>query len=243
MSLLTALSTDSSIKDETDSVGSGGPLDSDLYLGTVTLPYINKTKSGAMALNLTLKTNDGRDVRQTLWVTGGDAKGNKNYYEKDGKKNYLPGFIHANALALLTTGKEISELDTEEKVVKIYSFEAKSEVPTKVNMVMDLLNKEIAFGLIKQTVDKNVKSDSGEYVPSGETRDENEIDKFFRASDLKTTSEIRAKEEEATFVNTWKAKWQGQTRNRAKGSKGAGTSGMPAAAAAAAKRPTTSLFG
>lgn len=66
----------------------------------------------------------------------------QNYYEdKNGNKNYLPGFIHANALALLTVGQEISGLDTETKVVNAYSAAAKAEVPTKVDMAMDLLGK------------------------------------------------------------------------------------------------------
>jgi hypothetical protein len=166
----------------------------------------------------------------------------KNYYEKNGEKKYLPGFIQANALALLATGKEISALDTETKVVKAYSKEIKAEAPTKVEMVMDLLDQPIIIGVIKQTVDKTAKSDDGSYVATGETRDENEVDKFFRAKDGKTTAEIRAEVEEATFINTWKAKWTGQTKNKVKGAASAGTAGAPKAANPANKKPTTSLF-
>lgn len=242
MSLLASLSTDASVTEEKDSVGSGGPLDSGLYNATVSTAYVTKSQGGAMGLVLNLKTDSGRDFRQTLWMTSGTAKGCKNYYEKDGEKFYLPGFNHANSLALLTCGKEISALDTETKVVNVYSAEAKSEVPTKVEMLMDLLGKEIIVGLIRQTVDKTKKNDAGVYEATGETRDENEIDKFFRARDRMTTAEIKAQVETPTFIDTWDAKNTGKTRMKSKGA--AGTPGAPKAAGApaAAKKPTTSLF-
>ena len=243
MSLLAALTTDSTIEDEKDVVGGGSRVrESGLYPMKVALAYLSKSAGGALSLNLTFK-DDAGEVRQQFWMTSGTAKGGKNYYEKDGKRNYLPGFLHANALALLTVGKEISQLDTEDKVVNLYSYEAKAEVPTKVAMVMDLLDKEALVGLIKQTVDKNVKNDAGAYVPSGETREENEVDKVFRASDRMTTAEIRAEATEATFVNLWDQKWTGKVKD--KSTKGAaGVAGAPQGAAApAANRPKTSLFG
>jgi hypothetical protein len=127
--------------------------------------------------------------------------------------------------------------------VNLYSYEAKAEVPTKVQMVMELLNKDVIAGIVKQTVDKNVKTDAG-YVPSGETRDENEIDKFFRARDGMTTAEIRAQSEKAVFIDTWKAKNGPEfVRNKAKGAVAGGTAGAPkAAGASSTKKPTTSLF-
>lgn len=249
MSLLANLASDSTIADEKDSVGGSGPLDSGLYGFAVSLAYLSKSDGGAMALNVHLKSEAGKELRQQFWMTSGTAKGCKNYYEKDGEKHYLPGFIQANALCLLTVGKEISQMDTETKVVNLYSKEAKAEVPTKVEVLVDLLGKEIIAGVIKQTVDKTKKNEAtGQYEATGETREENEIDKFFRASDRKTTAEIRAQADEAVFINTWDQKWTGKVKDRAKGSP-AGLPGVPklggapGAAAAATKKPTTSLFG
>jgi hypothetical protein len=242
MSLLAALSTDSSIQDETDSVGAT-VLDSGLYNATIKSAYIGKSDGGAISLVCGFTTDTGKDFKQTFWMTSGTAKGCKNYYEKDGEKKYLPGFLMANSLALLTVGKEISALDTETKVVKAYNKDAKAEMPTKVEMLMDLLNQDIKVGLLKQTVDKTVKADDGTYVPTGETRDENEVDKFFRAKDGMTTAEIRAQADTATFMNTWSTKWTGKVKDRSKGAAASGTAGAPKAASTAAKKPTTSLFG
>lgn len=244
MSLLANLTTDDSIATEKDSLGTGGPLESGLYNATISLAYLTKAASEALGLVLHLKTDTGRELRQTLWMTSGKEKGCKNYYEKDGQKHYLPGFNHANGLALLTVGKEISELAPEEKVVNVYNRDVKAEVPTKVQMLTELLGKEIIVGVIKQTVDKTVKTDNG-YVPTGETRDENDIDKLFRARDRMTVAEIRGQVEEATFADAWAKKWTGVTKMRAKGV--AGNVGAPrangaAGAPATAKKPTTSLF-
>ena len=245
MNMLATLTTDATIATEKDSIGGSRTLDSGLYACTVSMAYINKSAGGAMGLVLTLKTAEGNEVRQTLWMTSGTAKGCKNYYEdKQGAKQYLPGFTHANALCLLTVGKEISALETETKVVNVYSPEAKAEVPTKVEVLMDLLNQEIIVGLIKQNVDKTVKNDAGVYVATGETKDENEIDKFFRAKDKMTTAEIRAQADEAVFINSWETKWKDKVKDRAKGA-AAGLPGVPklGGAPSAAKKPTTSLFG
>lgn len=247
MNMFANLTTDSSIADEKDSVGGGsGPLPSGLYPMTVAMAHITVSPGGATGLALSLKTEDNKEVRQTLWMTSGTAKGGKNYYEKDGVKNYLPGFLLANSLCQLTIGKEITETDIQDKVINLYSFDAKAEVPTKVQVVMDLLNQPILVGMIKQTVDKNVKNDAGVYVPSGETREENEIDKLFHAENRLTTAEIKAKAEEASFVNTWSAKHTGVTRNKAKGAVIGGIVGAPrlagAAGAPTVAKPKSSLF-
>ena len=244
MSLLSNLKSDDSITGERDSVGGGGVLDSALYTCKIILAYLTKSQGGAVGLVLNAKTDTGRDIRSTLWMTSGTAKGGTNYYtDKDGQKQYLPGFNIANSLSLLTIGKEIGDLDTETKVVPVYSYEAKAEIPTKVEMLVELLGQDILIGLIKQTVDKTVKNDAGTYVATGEVREENEIDKLFRARDRMTTAEIRAKAEEAAFATVWEAKHTGNVRNKAKGAAAGGVAGAPKGAAmAGTKKPATSLF-
>ena len=247
MNMFANPTTDDTIAGEKDPVGGGsGPLASGLYPMTVAMAHISISQGGATGLVLSLKTEDNKEVRQTLWMTSGTSKGGKNYYEKDGVKNYLPGFLLANSLCQLSAGKEIAETDIQDKVINLYSFDARAEVPTKVKVVMDLLNQPILVGMIKQTVDKNVKNDAGVYVPSGETREENEIDKIFHAESRMTAAEIKAKAEEPSFVNTWAAKHTGVTRNKAKGAAAGGTAGAPrlagASGAPAVAKPKSSLF-
>lgn len=250
MSLLSNLTMTNDIDDqETDNVGGGfTPLETDIYKSKITLAYLQKSAGGALGLNLVLTTDQGRDIRQTIWMTSGDAKGNKNFYvNQQGEKKYLPGFLLANSLAELTTGKQIGELEPEDKVVPLYSFEAKAEVPTKVQMLMDMVGKDVYAAIFKQIEDKSKKGDDGKYYPTGETIEKNEIEKFFCALEgfeKMTSPEIRAKAETPAFFDTWKQKWAGQVRDKSKGkTANAGQAGAPQAAAApTAAKPTSSLF-
>lgn len=244
MPLEAVLSVEDDIKDEVDSIGSSGPLESGLYEHTVKMAYMGESKGGAINMTLHLADPNGRELRTTVYLTSGKAKGQLNYYvdKRTKQKSYLPGFNIADSLCLLTVGKHIAELATEAKLVGIYNFDTRKEEPTQVPVVMDLLGKSIITGVIKQTVDKNknvaAEGEAPDYQPTGETRDENEIDKFFRASDGLTTAEIRAKTTVAAFKETWAAKWTGNTRDKSTGT------ASPAAQAAtvAAAKPTKSLF-
>lgn len=244
MSLLSGLTTSNDIAAEKDSVGGGFVLDSNVYNFTIKLAYLQKAASDALALVVHLTTEDNKDVRQQFWMTSGKEKGCKNYFvDKKGEKQYLPGFNMANSLCLLTVGKEISQMETETKVINLYSSEAKAEVPTNVAMLTELLGKQVLGGLIKQVVGKTAKDAAGNYQPTGETREENELDKLFRERDGKTTAEILAQAPEAVFIETWKKKWVGQVKD--KSTKTAGTAGAPKAAGAAAPgtaKPQNSLF-
>lgn len=245
MSLLANLKTDDSIQNEQDAIGGSRLLDSGLYHCKVKMAYLLAAGSGAIGLHLTFITTDNQEFNQTLYLTSGTQKGCLNYYvNKNGEKQYLPGFNLGNALALLTVGKEIAQLDSEEKVVKTYSAEVKAEVPTKVDYLPELVDQEIIVGLIKQISPKSIKDASGKYVPTGETREENDIDKFFRASDRKTTAEVRAQEETASYIDKWEARWAGKVKDRTKNMPAA-TPGAPKLAgvpAASTAKPTTSLF-
>lgn len=238
MSTLGKMKTDEKVENEIDSLGGSGPLESGAYPFTVSMAYLQNADSGAVGVVLLLKNENKQELRVTEWVQSGDKKGNSNYYTtKAGDKKYLPGYNSINSLCLLAAGVDIHEVDTAMKTVNIYDYDLKKDVPTEVEVITSLLGKEIIAGVIKQTVDKTAKNDAGEYVPTGKTRDENEISKFFRATDQLTTAEIRAETTEAAFYATWVDKHTGVTRDRSTGGSPAG-----AAASGSAPAPTKSLF-
>ena len=246
MSIFGNLGTDDSIQDEVDSVGGSRIFDTDVYDFTIDMAYAGESKGGAQSVTLHLKTEDGRELRSTQWISSGNAKGNKNFYEtKDGSKKYLPGFLILQSLSLLTVGKEPKELVGEDKVIKLYDYEQKKEVPTTVPVITELLGQQFKGGVFRQIVDKTQDDGQGNYVPTGETREENELNKIFRASDSMTTAEIRAQAESAEFIETWLSKHKGQVRDKSskdvKPAKQSSTFGAAAGGTSAA--PTKSLFG
>ena len=242
--------TDENLEKTGDVLGGGGPVESGIYTGTVKLAYAGKSNSSnAQSIVVHIDTGN-REIRESLWVTN---RNGENFYadKKDpNKKRPLPGYTTADDLCLVTTGHPLSEQDLEEKVVNLFDFEARAERPQNVPVLVDVIGKEVTVAVLKQTVDKNVQDSSGKYVPSGETRDENVIDKVFHAESQRTVTEIREGLEEGKFLEAWKAKNEGQTRNRAKGADGKtgapGGAGAPPARGNSAPgnaKPKTSLFG
>ena len=250
--MLDNLKRDDAIEDDGDSLGgSFGPLDSGIYKFAIDMAYLDKSSGGAMSLNLALKTADGKSLKTTIYITSGDTKGNRNYFmvkkagQETGERRYLPGFVVGNNIALLAIGKELSELTPEEKTINVYDFTQKKDVPKQKQVLMDLLGAEIDLGVMKQVVDKNAKNDAtGNYEPTGETREENEVVKAFRSRDGLTVAEITAGVTESVFLQQWVDKNAGQVRDKTSGKKGAsGTTGAPTASAAPAAGGTTgSIF-
>ena len=240
MSKLAGLATDKSVKNETDSLGGFQTLDSSVYDCKIANAFITMSQGKAMAFNLELKTADGKQMNQQLWVTSGEKKGCLNYYinKKTNEKHYLPGFNIANAICLLTVGKELSKIDTEPGVAEVYGEK------TKVDIMPELVGQDVTLGVIKQIVDKTAKSeDTGNWEPTGESRTENEIDKVFRTRDGLTVTEIRGKMTEPIFKQKWLEKWDGEVKDRTTDTSGCAAEGAPAAKReTGAAAPEESLF-
>jgi hypothetical protein len=248
MSALGNLNTASDVKEDVDSLGGNGPWESGLYPVKVAMAFLRKSAGGAQSVVLHLNDEAGRELRQTLWIASGDAKGNKTYYEtKDGEKKNLPGFTTFRQLCLMTINKDPQAanhgIEVEEKVIKLWDREASAEVPTTVDCLVELLGQEIIAGVLKQVVNKNVQDDNGKYVPSGETREENEIDKFFHAATRMTLAEATGGKTEGEFIDNWDQKFTGTVKDRSTGATAPTSGGARPAAAAGTPPVRQSLFG
>lgn len=227
-------------EEEIDSLG-GGLLDSALYDFKIEMAYLSKVKSGAMQVNLTFKTKESKTLRERGFISSGDAKGNKfTYTDKEGKERPLPDFAKLDTLCKLAIGKSLQELEPEQKTIKVYDPELKKEVPTQVPVLMDLIGADITAGVLRVVEDKTSKDSTGAYTPTGETRETNIIDKYFRTEDKLTVAEIKAEATEAAFYGKWEEKNKGKVVNKAKGV--AGNSGTAGAPTSTAPNPTKSLF-
>lgn len=239
---LSNLKYDETVQETKDTVGSSYAVKpSGVYPATVKVAYFEKSSKGALGLNLTFGLEDGSEYKETLYVTSGNDKGNKPYYtNKDGEKVYLPGFLNADAIALLITGKPLSECATERKVVKIYNYDQKQEVPTEVDCVTALHGQQVQLGIIQEKSYKSEKQQDGTYKETDETRETNQIDKVFHKDTGKTVNEYRAKVEQADFKAKWLERWNGKVKDKTTGKSPSGAvTGAPKAAQA---KPASSLF-
>lgn len=237
--MLDNLKITADIQQDKDTLGGGTrTLPTGVYDAKIDMAWFEKAASGALGLKLVFRTANGDLIRQTLWVTSGDAKGNKNHYiDKQGAKRLLPGMAMADQLCRLTLDKQLGELTTEEKVIKLWSTSAKAEVPTKVPALMDLVGKELKLGVHHIIENKNTKGSDGQYYPSNDKREYNEVDKFF-SPDGRTQLEKQANEP-ASFLGQWKDKFGNRPIDNFK--EIAGTASPFTTAASASETP--SLFG
>jgi hypothetical protein len=205
-----------------DRLGGYSVLETGVYPAKVKLAYAGKSASSNAQSITVLFDMNGREHRETFWITNKNGENFSTDAKDPTKRTPLPGFTTVDDLCLLTTGVSLTEQTVEEKVVALYDYELKRDVPQNVPVILDLLNKPVLVGLVRQTVDKTKKNDDGDYVPTGETRDENVTDKLFHHETKRTVAEYRQNVQEPVFHDKWSDKNKGVTRNR---SKGAGTNG------------------
>lgn len=213
-------------------------VESGVYPVILDLAYFNFSAGGAQGLTLHFKIgNTDQIIKETLWLTSGDAKGNRNtFVNAKGKEQLLPGMAQGEALAQLLTGKSIADAATEDKVVKLWDFASRSELPTKVAALTELIGQELVIGVVLKVENKNVKNADGAYEPTNDKREFNETTKFFHA-DGRTASEKLAGQEDPEFIEAWKAKFAGKTINKFKPVAGAPVAGTPVVGS-----PTKPLF-
>jgi hypothetical protein len=233
-----------------DRLGGGfEPLASGAYTGTIKLAYAGKAAQSD-AQNVTIHVDvNGKEFRETIYIT--NRKGENFYADKQdpSKKMPLPGFTTVDDICLLTTGEGLIDQETEEKVVKLYNFQERKEVNTPTQCLTALHGKTIRLGILREIVDKEAKDASGNYVPTGETRTQNTIDKVFHPETNMTVNEYRNELSAPEFHDAWVKKNEGQDRNKAKGAAagGAGAAGIgrpPVAGAAGGAQPEKKkLFG
>ena len=244
MSIFAKLTTDN-IEESKDVLGgSFEPKPTGVYDAVIKLAYEGKARNSD-AQSITIHADiDGDEFRETLWITN---KQGVNYYtskDEAKKKMPLPGFTTVDDLCLLTTGHPLAEADTEEKVLKLYDFTERKELPKNVLVLVDLIGQPVKLGILREINDKQKKDDSGDYVNTGETRTENTINKVFHSETGRTVSEYRHEVETPEFMTAWKTKNAGKDRNRAKGVSGSGSgstgTGLPGASAGSGTKP---LFG
>ena len=242
--LFGALTTDG-LEEATDRLGGSWVLDSDIYTGPIKAAYAGQSDGGARNVTVIAELN-GREYRETLWIT--NKKGENFFLNKNDpkKKVPLPGFTVVDDLCLVTTGKPLAEQPTEDKVVNVYDRDAGKEIPKTVPMLVDLIGQEATFGIVRQLENKSEKDGAGDYQPIADTREVNFIDKVFHTETKMTVVEARQGADAATFHDSWLERNKGEVRDRRtiKDGEGgnAGRPGNRAAPQAGSKAERKSLF-
>lgn len=232
---------DTGLEQTEDRLGGYSPFSTDIYHSKIKLAYAIESSGGAAGVVFVADIN-GREYRETLWVT--NKKGETFYLNKNDKtkKVPLPGFEVVNTICIMTTEKPLKEQATEEKMVNIYDYDLRKEVPKSVQVLVDLLGKDVYLAITENLVNKTEKR-GDEFVPIADTRIENSIEKVFHYPTKMTINEATSEKPEATFFDAWSERNSGNQRDRRsiKDGGSGGTAGAPQAGASGSK--PKSLFG
>lgn len=198
-----------------DFVGGGGYLkDSDVYLMKVKHAFMEKSKGGAIGFNISMKHADEKktEFNQTIYISTKAETGCKFTYHKNGKDNFLPGYILVNDMCLIASDGKYGvaankQLNCEEaprstKTVEVYDYEQGKKMPKEVQVIDCLEGAIFNIGLVKK---KKNKWSSG--APTAEVKESNEVNKVY-SKDRKSVSEIKAGAP-GTHIDTWIEKNQG----------------------------------
>lgn len=242
MSLFNKLTTND-LETPKDQLGGGFKVrESGLYQAIIKVVYVTFTTGGAMAVTLVADI-DGGEYKETFYVT---SKEGKNYYttaNDPDKKKPLPGFTQVNDICLMAAGKPLAEIETEEKVIRVWDFDVGGLVAKSLPCITELENQPITLGILKVLENKNTKDGNGIYVPTAETREFNETDKVFHPETQQTVAE-GLNEQDASFYSSWDKRNTGNTRDKRKIKDGDTSSAPPKPGMAPQAKPASKpMFG
>jgi hypothetical protein len=234
------------LEESQDRLGGGfQPRSTDIYNMEIVLFYAGQSKEGAKSITIHAKDSTGL-YRETIYIT--NKKGENFFLNRDdnSKKVPLPGFTTIDDICLAATGFPLASQEFTEKVFNLYDFDQKKEVPTKVMVALEVMGKTVSLGIQKVLEDKTAKNAStGEYEPTGESKETNSIAKVFHTESKVTMAEAR-EGKEAAFWDNWLERNKDQTYDKRKDKSGNGkpaAKAPPQAGGAGAAAPRASLFG
>lgn len=209
---------------------------------TVKLAYTGLFDSKARYVTIIFDI-DGQELEISETITN---KENKNFFEKDGKKQQLPGFATINDLCLTVTGQELEDQDSDERQIEVYSFEEKKKVRQARDVLVDMVGKPASIAVRKVLKNKQKKNEgTGKYEDIADEITVNDVAKSFHVESRRTVAEIKAGKEEAKFIDEWNDKWAGKEidQRKIKDGKAAGSSaGATPKSSGGETKPKTSLF-
>jgi hypothetical protein len=146
---------------EKDTLGGMQLFDTNVYDFEIKMAYVEQSSGGALGATLVLETEASQNYRETIYFT--NKKGETFFTNSKGETQHLPGFNLLNSITMLTIQTELTDMDTEERVVKAWDSDAKAEINKNIDAFVDLIGQRIKLAVEKQLQDKQVYSDGGSF--------------------------------------------------------------------------------
>lgn len=227
MTKLFGSQTTENVERSGDRLGGGRALvDTGVYDATIKAAYVQKSQSSASQGIVVVLDVNGIEVSDTFWITNKEGK-NTYTVKGSGKQALLGGYDDMDQFSLLATGVPLNEADFEEKMVQVYDFDQQANVNVARPTMVDAIGEKITVGIHRVKENKRTKGDDGEYHNTAETRELNNIVKFFQIDTGLTVDEIKAGRENPDFINRWKERFGNEVIDKVESV--GGKAGAPAA--------------
>ena len=217
MSLIQGLTVPDNVQDAPEPKGSNinfDPRESGIYHAIITQAYTLVSKNGASGLNLTLKLPDENNFQyqETIYFT--NRKGEMFYTaKKTNIRHPLPSFSRLDELCQVVTGKKLTQMSEEKKLVKRWNNDVKENVPEEVDVLHELLDQSVDVALLKIRANDQKAGDDGKWVDTNEPIVKNEIQKFLRHSDGLCLTEINSGVTQRAYATKWLERNAGNTKD------------------------------
>lgn len=201
------------VVDNSENVGGGWSADeSGVQLVVLTEAYLTESQHGALAFNFSTKDKEANERRYQIYFT--NRKKEVFYTDKKTKeKRKLPGYQTVDNICKAVCGKTFMEVNktAKNKVIDLFDFESRKEIPTEVKSFPAVLKKPVLLGVIKIVKNK--------YAKGKETNDKvevNEVNMVFRKSDKLTPKEVDEKKTEPKQHDRWVKYWTDRVKDEFK---------------------------
>jgi len=235
---------DTATKQLASSVRQPGPPASALHEASITAAYfIVNTRNSAntdLVLEFELGSGYNHKIQSTVLASGKTTAMNSKTKKEELLWSYVP---MAHMVGAACEGKTIGDVfpSVQEKIVKVFDFNTRKDVDTKVQMVTDLVGKKLLLGLQRKISNKNAltgKTDANgrpEWAKLAERKTTLEFGVAGNISDRRTAVEFNGgiAAENAAELDKWEQLNTGKDYDAYKPV--AGASGVPAGVAASAE--------
>jgi hypothetical protein len=195
MGMFDEIELETSIEAQEDKIG-GGLARFDKtghYVAVIEKAYAGVSNGGAFSVTMHLKREDGAKLTVTEYISSGTAKGCKNYYiDKNGNKQYLPGYNKIKNLDAIL-GFKRDYPSTSKGSVMLWDRDMEKEIPQERELIKDWIGKEI--GLLGKVMWED------KYNDETNVREKFEIEHFLDSKTGKTRNEIVSGE--SGFKDKW----------------------------------------
>lgn len=217
----------------TDSVGGFVPIESNVYMGTLTAAYVSSSAdedNHGQALNIVVQLEDGKEHREILYVL--DKEGSALRTNKQGKTVKRDAFVIADDISLLASETPFVDALFEEKLVEVWDNDAGKRVPKPMPALVDAIGRDFKFAL--QTT-KKFKQElvNGTWTDTAKIIHETKIVKVMDTDGFTVLEKIEGADN-AVFEANWVKAHGGKVRDFTQGkTPAAPKTGIPGQAPAA----------